>query len=80
MIKIIRATTVPMSLIAFCSGMLRELSMKYEVIAVSSPGHELDDVAESEGVRTIAVPMERHISLWKDCKSLWSMQRSYAGD
>lgn len=71
--KIIRATTVPMSLKAFCDGMLKELSEKYEVVAVSSPGGDLDFVGEREGVRTVAVPMERHISLWKDFQSLVKM-------
>ena len=71
--KIIRATTVPMSLNAFCKGMLRELSEKYEVVAVSSPGEDLDIVGEREGVRTIAVPMERHISLFRDLKALIKM-------
>lgn len=69
-IKIIRATTVPESLNAFCNGMLRELSKKYEVVALSSPGKNLELVGEREGVRTIAVPMERHISLVKDFKAL----------
>ena len=71
--KIIRATTVPMSLNAFCEGMLRELSEKYEVVAVSSPGEDLDIVGEREGVKTIAVPMERHISLFKDFMALIKM-------
>lgn len=71
--KIIRATTVPMSLNAFCKGMLRELSEKYEVVAVSSPGEDLDIVGEREGVKTIAVPMERHISLFRDLKALIMM-------
>lgn len=73
MIKIIRSTTIPMSLNAFCKGMLRELSEKYEVIAVSSPGEELKEVATREGVRVIGVPMERHISLWRDMKALVQM-------
>lgn len=62
-----------MSLKAFCDGMLRELAEKYEVVAVSSPGDDLEWVAEHEGVRTVAVPMERHISLWKDLCSLVRM-------
>lgn len=68
--KIIRSSTVPLSLNAFCRGMLKELSAKYEVIGLSSPGRELDEVAGREGIRVIAVPMERHISILKDCKSL----------
>lgn len=71
--KIIRAATVPQSLDVFCKGMLKELSEKYEVVALSSPGEPLDRVREREGVRTIAVPMERHISLMKDLKALLAM-------
>ena len=77
MIKIIRATTVPETLIAFCKGMLRELSAQYEVVALSSPGKELDEIAHCEGIRVIAVPMERRISIVKDCKSLFSMYRVF---
>lgn len=68
--KIIRATTVPQSLDVFCKGMLRELAEEYEVIGLSSPGESLDRVATREGIRTVAVPMERRISLFKDIVSL----------
>ena len=68
--KIIRATTVPMSLDAFCNGMLKELSERYEVVALSSPGPEFPVIERREGVRTIKVPMERHISIFKDLKAL----------
>ena len=71
--KIIRAATVPQSLNTFCKGVLKELSGEYDVIAVSSPGEALDEVARREGVRTIAVPMQRHISLMSDLRSLWQM-------
>ena len=66
---------MPQSLNSFCRGMLKELSGEYVVVAVSSPGPELEEVGTREGVRTIAVPMERHISLFKDLKSLWNMWR-----
>ena len=75
MTKIIRSSTVPQSLNTFCKGMLKELSQEYEVVAVSSPGEALDRVRQREGVRTIAVPMARHISLLMDLKSLWRMWR-----
>lgn len=73
--KIIRTSTVPSSLNSFCGGLLRELNEQdgYEVIAVSSPGAALDEIHEREGVRTYAVPMERHISPLKDLKSLWGL-------
>ena len=74
--KLIRTTTVPQTLNTFCKGLLKELKHEgYEVVAVSSPGKELDELANSEGIRTIALPMERRISPFKDMKSLWQMWR-----
>lgn len=74
--KLIRSTTVPQTLNTFCKGLLKELKHEgYEVVAVSSPGEELDELANSEGIRTIALPMERRISPFKDMKSLWQMWR-----
>ena len=73
--KVVRVATVPQSLSTFCRGVLKELSREYEVVAVSSPGEALDEVAAREGVKTIAVPMARHISLMSDLKSLWHMWR-----
>lgn len=78
-VKIIRTSTVPGSLNTFCRGLLRELREKegYEVVAVSSPGEQLDEIAAREGVRTHAVPMERHISPLKDLKSLFGLIRVF---
>ena len=78
-IKIIRTSTVPMSLKGFCKDLLRELREKegYEVVAVSSPGEDLDIVAQREGVRTYGVPMERRISPLKDLKSLIGLIRVF---
>lgn len=49
-----------------------------EVVAVSSPGQELEHIREREGVRTIAVPMERHISIAKDVVSLFRLITLFA--
>lgn len=75
--KIIRSSTVPQSLETFCKGILNDLSKDYEAVALSSPGEALSIVAQREGVRTIAVPMERHISLLKDLKSLFTLIRVF---
>lgn len=75
--KIIRATTVGMSLDIFCKGMLRDLSEKYEVVAVSSPDEYLENVKAREGVRCIEVNMERQISILKDIKALFRMYRVF---
>lgn len=74
-IKLIRTSTVPGSINTFCRGLLRELQEQegYEVVALSSPGEQLDEIASREGVKTIAVPMERHISPLKDLKSLFRL-------
>lgn len=77
-IKIIRTTTVPGSLETFCNGLLRELQTEeYEVVAVSSPGPEMETIRTREGVRTIAVPMERRMAPLKDLKSLWGLIRVF---
>ena len=78
-VKIIRTSTVPGSLNTFCKGLLRELQEQegYEVVAVSSPGEQLDEISRREGVKTVAVPMERRISPLNDLKSLWRLIRVF---
>ena len=79
MFKIIRTTTIPRSLKAFCSGLPGELREEFgaEVVAVSSPEKGLGEYGSAEGVRTVGVPMERHISPLRDLRSLWSMIRVF---
>jgi len=71
--KVIRISTIPLSLNLLLKGQLRMLNEVYDVVAVSSPGEDLEVVAQREGVRTVAVPMERHISLVKDLVSLFRL-------
>ena len=73
--KIVRTSTVPLSLDLFCRGLLRELSQEYEVVAVSSPGPALEALSVREGVRVAAVPMRRRISPLSDMVSLWRLTR-----
>ena len=76
--KLLRTSTVPGSLNNFCKGLLRELSQEgYEVVALSSPGNALDEIEQREGVRTIAVPMQRRISPLKDIVSLWRLVKVF---
>lgn len=71
--KIIRAVTVPQSL-DFCREvMIKMRAMGYEMIAVTSPGPNLDELREKEGFHCVEVPMERHISIVRDIKSLIGM-------
>lgn len=75
--KIIRTSTVPMSLNTFCKGFLKELSGEYDVVALSSPDKELKEIEQREGVRCIGVAMERHISPLKDFVSLVRLIRNF---
>lgn len=71
--KIIRAVTVPLSL-CFCRDvMIRMRAMGYHMVAVTSPGPELDSLRRDDGFHCVEVPMERHISPLSDLVSLLRM-------
>ena len=75
--KIIRTATVPLSLDLFCRGLFRSLASEYEIIALSSPLPELEQIAKREGVRTIAVPMRRKIAPFRDLVSLFRLIHTF---
>ncbi len=75
--KIIRAVTGPQSL-GFCREvMIKMRRMGYDMVAVTSPGPELDELRDVDGFHCVAVPMERHISIVRDLKSLIKMIRVF---
>lgn len=77
-LKIIRAATLGTSLYTFCEGILSDLRKKgYEVVAVSSPDADFDALREREGVRTIALPMERRMAPLKDLIALFRLFRIF---
>lgn len=71
--KIIRSVTVPQSLDFARDVMIKMRAMGYEMVAVTSPGPELDELRDKDGFHCVEVPMERHISVVKDLKSLIKM-------
>ena len=71
--KIIRISNIPVSLNVFCKDLLKDLSKDYEMVALSSPGKDLDEIAEREGVKTIAVPIERRMAPLKDIVTLFRL-------
>lgn len=75
--KIIRTSTVATSLNTFCRGTLRDLSRLYDVVAVSTPDHELQEIAQREGIHVIGVPMSRPIAPLRDLVSLWRLIRVF---
>ncbi|WP_034752400.1 glycosyltransferase family 4 protein [Chryseobacterium daeguense] len=73
--KIIRTSTIPLSLNVLLKGQLKYLSEFYEVVGISSEGELLDEVKEREGIKTIKVNMERGISPLKDAVSLYRLYK-----
>src|SRR5690606_526384 len=75
--KIIRVSTVPISLNILLKGQLKFLSQHFEVIGISSKGKELDEVKMREGIFTVPIEIKRNISLLQDLKSLFSLYRIF---
>jgi glycosyltransferase involved in cell wall biosynthesis len=72
--KILRVTTVPISLKLLLKGQHRYMTQNgLEVIGVASIGKELYEVQETEGIRVVALNMTRTIAPFKDLVSLWHM-------
>lgn len=72
-IKIIRTSTIALSLDYLLKGQLEFLNKAYEIVAVSGQDQHLENVAQREGVRTVNLPMQRAISPVKDLVSLWKL-------
>lgn len=72
-LKLIRSATVPGSLSTFLDGSIETLMEKFDLVLLSSPGAELEELHHRYGMRTIAVPMERRMSPFKDIVSLWRL-------
>jgi len=74
--KLIRITTVPVSLKTLLKGQHQFLSQNsFDVLGVSSSGNALNEVAQNEKIAVYTVEMTRIISPLKDIKSLWSFYK-----
>lgn len=71
--KIIRTSTISISLNVLLKGQLKFLSGFFEVVGISSGDELLDEVSEREGIKTIGINMERGISPLKDVISLFKL-------
>lgn len=71
--KLLRLTTADISLDVLLKGQLKFLNDYYEVVGVAADTGLLENVEQREGIRTVAVPMHREISLWADLKCLWNL-------
>ncbi|MBG6129916.1 glycosyltransferase involved in cell wall biosynthesis [Aquimarina sp. EL_43] len=76
--KIIRVTTVPISLGKLLQGQLKFMSQYYDIIGVSGKGEgQLDMVSQNEGVRVIPVEMTRKITPIKDLKAVYRLYKVF---
>jgi glycosyltransferase involved in cell wall biosynthesis len=71
--KLIRITTVPISLKILLRGQLSFMSEYFEVVGVTSPGKEIKEVEDNEQIRVIPISMSRKITPIQDLKSLWKI-------
>ncbi len=75
--KIIRAVTVSKS-VCFYKDLMNYLQGNdFEIISISSPGPELDELRKMD-TKVVEISMERHISLCKDLKSLFSLIKVFS--
>jgi glycosyltransferase involved in cell wall biosynthesis len=74
--KVIRTSTIPLSLNILLKGQLRFLNSFFEIVGISSEGEPLDEVRQREGIKTIAINMERGINPVKDLISLYKLYKT----
>lgn len=72
--KIIRITTVPVSMNIILKGQLAYMNQFYEVVGVTGRDEKhFYEIAQREGIRMIPIELSRVISPIKDLKSLFQM-------
>lgn len=71
--KLIRITTVPLSLEKLLEGQLRYMKEYYEVTAVSADRERLQAFGKDNGISTYHVELTREITPWADLKALSKM-------
>lgn len=72
--KLIRITTVPISLKLLLAGQMNFMREQgWDVLMVSADGRELPQVIRAEGARHEAIPFTRKITPFQDLKCLWQL-------
>ncbi len=77
--KIIRITTVPMSLSGLLKGQLKFMSTYFDILGVSSKGknNQLKNITNQEGTPVIAVEMTRKITPIKDLIAVYRLYKLF---
>ncbi|HLF51189.1 glycosyltransferase family 4 protein [Flavobacterium sp.] len=71
--KLIRITTVPISLEKLLENQLLFMKSHYEVTAISSDKPNLERVGQLQEVAVFHVEMTRKITPWQDVKAVWQL-------
>ncbi|WP_192350163.1 glycosyltransferase family 4 protein [Algoriphagus sp. Y33] len=72
--KLIRITTVPISLKLLLAGQMKFIREQgWDVLMVSADGRELPQVIKAEGARHEIIPFTRKITPFQDLKCLWQL-------
>jgi len=74
--KLVRITTVPVSMNIILKGQLQFMNQFFEVIGVTGYDEKhFEDVRKREGIRMEDIKMERRIAPFADLMSLWNLYR-----
>lgn len=76
--KLIRITTVPLSLKLLLAGQMKFMKEAgWDVLMVSADGREVNEVTKREGVPHEIIPFTRKITPFKDLYCLWLLYRLF---
>jgi glycosyltransferase involved in cell wall biosynthesis len=74
--KLIRITTVPLSLKQLLAGQMRYVKEQgWEVVMVSADGREVPKIMKAEGVRHEVIPFTRKITPFQDLICIWKLYK-----
>lgn len=73
--KIVRITTVPISLKILLSQQIKFMAQHFEMIGISSDHNEMKKISEEEGIETYTVEMTRKISPLADLKAVLNLYK-----
>ncbi len=76
--KLVNLTAVPITQLLFLRGQIRYMQSRgFEIHCVSSPGKELDELAERDNVTVHPLPMARKIKPLSDLVAVWRLMRLF---
>ncbi len=76
--KLIRITTVPLSLKLLLAGQMKFMKDNgWDVLMVSADGREINQICKSEGVEHVVIPFTRQITPFQDLICIWKLYQLF---